>query len=224
MSRYFQDVGAIIWKDVISELRTKEMLSSMVVFAVLVILIFNFALEVSGVAPDLIVPGVLWVAITFAGILGLNRSMASEKDKGCLEGLMLCPVDRSAIFLGKMLGNVIFMLIVEVVVVPVLSVLFNLPILMPWLILIVVLGTFGFATVGTLLSTVAVNTRTREVMLPVLLFPIIVPLIIASVKATRAIIIGQAWADILPWLQLLGAFDVIFLVVCLLVFQFVIQE
>jgi heme exporter protein B len=223
-ARYFEAVAAIVWKDILSELRTKELLSSMIVFAVLVVLIFNFAIELTGIAADIIVPGILWVAITFAGVLGLNRSMAAEKDKGCLEGLMLCPMDRSAIFTGKMLGNLIFMLIVEVVILPVLAVLFNLPIFMPWLALIVLLGTIGFAAVGTLLSAVAVNTRTREVMLPVLLLPIIVPLIIASVKASRAIIIGQTLADVSSWLQLLGAFDVVFLVVCVLVFQFVVQE
>jgi len=181
---FLQKVLAIVQKDVAVELRTKEMLSSMFVFALLVIVIFNFAFELRIENVRQVAPGVLWVTFTFAGMLGLNRSFVLEKDKGCLEGLLLCPVDRSAIYFGKMLGNVIFMTMVEAIILPIFSVLFNVSLFHPVLLLIVVLGTLGFAGVGTLFSAMAVHTRAREVMLPVLLFPVVVPAMIAAVKAT----------------------------------------
>ena len=173
---YLRKVAAIIAKDIAAELRTREMLSSMGVFSILVIIVFNFALELTErQIIETATPGALWVTIIFAGMLGLNRSLSVELDKGCLDGLLLTPVDRSAIFFGKALGNALFMLIVEVIVLPLFVVFFNVPLVQPWVILIVVLGTLGFAGVGTLLSSMAVNTRAREVMLPILLFPVAMP-------------------------------------------------
>jgi heme exporter protein B len=199
------------------------MFTSMFVFALMVVVIFNFAFELRVENVENVAPGVLWVAISFAGILGLNRSLVLEKDRGCLEGLLLCPVDRSAIYLGKMLGNVIFMLAMEAVTLPVFSILFNLPLLSPSMLAIVALGTVGFAGVGTLFAAIAVNTRTREVMLPVLLFPIVVPLIIAAVKSTEALVVAEAASDA-PWVSLLAAYAVIFLVASTLTFEYVVEE
>ncbi len=214
----------IVQKDLAVELRTKEMLSSMFVFALLVIVIFNFAFELRVENVREVAPGVLWVTFTFAGMLGLNRSFVLEKDRGCLEGLLLCPVDRSAIYFGKMLGNVIFMTMVEAIILPIFSVLFNLSLFHPVLILIVVLGTVGFAVVGTLFSAMAVHTRAREVMLPVLLFPIVVPAMIAAVKATGGILGGQLFSEIAHWVRLLVAFDVIFLAISFMTFDYVVEE
>lgn len=223
MRTFVRKVLAIVWKDIVAELRTKEIFSSMFVFALLVIIIFNFAFELKGVDIATIAPGVLWVAFVFAGVLGLNRTFIMEKDRGCMEGLMLCPVDRSAIYLGKMVGSVIFMLVVEAIVLPIFIAFFNLSV-GPSLIPIIVLGTLGFAGVGTLFSAMAVHTRAREVMLPVLLFPIIVPLVIAAVKATGGILNGQPLAEMTNWLRLLVAFDVIFLTVSLMTFDYVVEE
>ena len=214
----------IVRKDIAVELRTKEMLSSMFVFALLVIVIFNFAFELRVENVREVAPGVLWVTFTFAGMLGLNRSFVLEKDKGCLEGLLLCPVDRSAIYLGKMLGNFVFMTVVEAIILPISSVLFNLSLFQPLLLLIVVLGTLGFAGVGTLFSAMAVHTRVREVMLPVLLFPVVVPAMIAAVKATGGILDGQLFSEIAHWFRLLVAFDLIFLAISFMTFDYVVEE
>jgi heme exporter protein B len=196
----------------------------MFVFALLVIVIFNFAFELRVANVKQVAPGVLWVTFTFAGMLGLNRSFILEKDKGCLEGLLLAPVDRSAIYFGKMLGNLIFMSVVEAIVLPIFWVLFNPPLFSPMLILVIVLGTLGFAGVGTLFSAVAVHTRAREVMLPVLLFPIVVPLMIAAVKITGGLLDGQLLSEMRNWMNLLVGFDVIFLTVSYMTFDYVVEE
>ncbi len=214
----------IVWKDVVCELRTKETLSSMFVFALLAIVIFNFAFQLRGdERVGLIAPGVLWVAFTFAGVLGLNRSFIKEKDHGCLEGLMLCPVDRSAIYAGKALGNLAFMLLMEAIALPMFAVFFNLPVLMPSLLLVILLGTVGFAGVGTLFSAISVNTKAREVMLPILFFPVVIPIVIAAVKSTAQIFDGVSFDQSMPWINLMLAFDVIFLVVSFLSFEYVVE-
>ena len=157
---YLRKVGAIIGKDVATELRTKEMLSTMFVFSLLVIFIFNFAFDLRASNVQTLAPGVLWVAITFAGMLGLSRSFILERDRGVLDGLLLAPVDRSAIYFGKMIGNVIFISLVEIIILPFFIVLFNQAItILPALVGIVILGTIGFAGVGTLFSAMAVHTR-----------------------------------------------------------------
>jgi heme exporter protein B len=147
-----------------------------------------------------------------------------EKEKGCLEGLMLCPVDKDTIYLGKMLGSLIFMLIVEAIVLPIFFIFFDLPLFQPRLALIVVLATIGFISVGTLFSALAVHTRAREIMLPILFFPIVAPLIIAAVKASGLVLQGEPWGSLSSWLPIIIVFDIIFLVVSAVVFEFVIEE
>lgn len=222
MKRSWGKVSVILWKDILSELRARDIVTSVLVFALLVIVIFNFAFEPERV--ELVAPGVLWVTFTFAGVLGLSRSFTLEKDKGCLEGLMLCPVDRDVIYLGKMLGNLAFMLVINAIILPLFSVLFSLPVFMPQLVLIVVLTTLGFVSVGTLFAALAVNTKAREIMLPILFLPIVAPVIMAAVKATGLVLAGESWGSLSSWLQLIAAFDIIFLVVSSLVFEFVIEE
>ena len=224
MRAYFSQVLAIVAKDVASELRTREVLSSTFVFAILVIVVFNFAFELKLDNTEAVAAGVLWVAIAFAGMLGLNRSFITEKDRGSMEGLLLCPVDRSAIYLGKMVGNLLFMVAMEVVVLPVFAAFFNLSVFSLRLLLIVLLGTLGFAAVGTLFSAVAVHTRTREVMLPILLLPVAVPVLVAAVKATSDAIASIPPPVEGPWIGVLVAFDVVFLTAALLTFEYVFQE
>ncbi len=224
MRAYLAQVFAIIWKDVRSEWRTKDIFSSMFVFVILVILIFNFAFELRVENVKQVAPGALWVAFTFAGVLGLNRSFILEKDKGCLEGLLLAPADRSAVYLGKMLGNLLFMAVVELITLPIFVALFNVNLFRPALFLVIALGTIGFAEVGTLFAAMAVNTRAREVMLPVLLFSVSVPIIIAAVKATGAVLDNNPFSEMAPWLRLLIVFDVIFLVISFISFEYVMEE
>jgi heme exporter protein B len=173
---------------------------------------------------ELVASGILWVAITFAGVLGLNRTFINEKEDARLEGLMLCPVDRAVIYWGKLLSSFTFMLTVAVIITPIFLVLSNLPLILPGLALIIVLVTLGFASVGTLFSAMAINTRLRDVMMPVLFLPTVIPVIIAAVKATETVLSGESWADMLVWLNIIIAFDIIYLVVSTLVFEQVIRE
>jgi heme exporter protein B len=223
--RYVRKVLAIVAKDVAAELRTREMLSSMFVFSLIVILIFNFAFDLRAENQKTLAPGVLWVAIAFAGMLGLSRSFIMEKDRGSLEGLLLTPVDRSAIYLGKMLGNVLFITVVEIMILPIFMVLFNLPAdVLPALLGVMILGTIGFAGVGTLFSAIAVHTRAREVLLPILLFPVVIPVLLAAVKLTAAILDGVPFAEVRNWFSLLVAFDLIFLALSFILFDYVMEE
>ncbi|MGH8310917.1 MAG: heme exporter protein CcmB, partial [Steroidobacteraceae bacterium] len=173
MSAYLRKVFAIVAKDLTTEVRSREMLSSMGAFAVLVIFVFAFAFDLRAArsGTTIVAPGVLWVVITFAGMLGLNRSLAAEFDRGSFDGLRLSPIDRSAIFAGKALGNFVFMTAVEAIVLPLFVIFFNLPLFKPPILLSVVLGTIGFAGVGTLLAAMAASTRLRDVLLPILMLP-----------------------------------------------------
>ena len=221
---FLRALWAIIWKDLAAELRSRELLSAMLVFSLLVILIFNFALELDAEARSTVTAGVLWVTFAFAGTLGLNRSMAQEKDRGCLDGLLLAPVDRSVIYFGKAIGNLIFMFIVEAVVLPVYSVLYNTNLLKPGLLLIILLGSVGYVAVGTLLSSMAVQTRTRDVLLPILLFPLVIPVMIAAVKGSTGFLQGLDMTEITPWINLLVVYDVIFIAGAFMVFDYIVEE
>lgn len=221
---YLHKAGTIAGKDLLTEWRGKEVVSATLVFALLTVVIFNFAFELQRVDLATVAPGILWVAFTFSGTLGLNRSFAVEKDRGSLAGLMLAPVDRSAIYLGKMTANVLLMLITEAILLPLFAVLFNMPLLqLAAIIPIVVLGTIGFVAVGTLLAAVAMHTRAREVMLPVLLFPTLMPVIIVAVQATGAILHGDSLSTLTPELGILLAYDAILFVVAWLSFEYVVE-
>jgi len=222
--RFLRQVLAIVQKDLTAELRTKENLSAMIVFALIVLVIFNFAFELQGVDITVVGSGVLWVAFTFSGILGLGRSFAAEKDKGGLEGVLLSPVDRGAVFLGKAICNFIFITVMEAVTLPLFAILNN--IALPWLPLLpyVMLGTLGFAAMGTLLSAVAASTKMREVMLPILLFPVSIPLLMAAVKLTIGALQARDFSEVALWFNLLILYDVLFLVVAFWVFEYVVEE
>lgn len=222
--RFFRQVYAILAKEIAIEWRTREVLSAMLVFSLLVLVIFNFALELQGVDILVLGPGLLWVAICFSGILGLGRSFARERDKGSLEGMLLAPVDRGAIFLGKATANFIFIVLMEAITLPLFVILFNVPIQWFPLVGYLILGTLGFSAIGTLLSAIAASTRMREVMLPVLMFPVLVPLLVAAVKITQGALQGLAFSDYQGWFNLLVAYDAIFLTVAFLTFEFVVEE
>jgi len=221
---YLRAVGAVVWKDLAAELRSRELISSMLVFALLVIVVFNFALELDVTSRQTVTSGVLWVTFAFAGTLGLNRSMAVERDRGCLDGLLLAPVDRSALYFGKALGNLAFMLIIEAIVLPIYSLLYNVNLFQPGLLGVVLLGSIGYAAVGTLLASMAVQARTRDVLLPILLFPVVLPVLVSAVKATNAVLLGLEAAEVWPWLNLLIVYDVIFSAAAFMLFEFVVEE
>ena len=222
---FFKATMAIVQKDLSAELRSRELLSAMLVFSMLVILIFNFALELDPDVREKVTAGVLWTTFAFAGTLGLNRSMAVEKDRGCMDGLLLAPVDRSAIFFGKAISNLAFMLIVEAIVLPLYAVLYNeVRIFQLGFLGVILLGSIGYIAVGTLLSAMSVQTRTRDVLLPILLFPVAVPVLLASVKASGGLLAGAEFAEILTPLNLLIVYDVVFIAISFMVFDFVVEE
>jgi len=222
--KYVRAVFAIVRKDIAAEIRSRELVSAMLVFSLLVVLIFNFALELDKGARENVTAGVLWVTFIFAGTLGLNRSFAAEKDRGSFDGLLLAPVDRTVIYLGKLIGTLIFMLLVEVIILPVFGLLYGLFLFQPLLLGVVLLGTLGYATVGTVLACMAAQTRTRDILLPILLFPVALPLIIAAVKASEGILNNVDWNDLTPWLNLLLVYDTIFIAVCMMVFEYLVEE
>ena len=222
--KFWSKVITIAWKDALSEMRTKETISAVLVFTLLVIVIFNFAFGANQEVMAVVAPGILWTTFVFAGVLSLNRAFIPEKEQGCLEGLMACPVNREVIYTGKVMSNLFFMLIVESIALPIFAFLFNLPVLSPQIIVIAVVTTIGFVTVGTLFSALAVNTKAREMVLPILFLPIVIPILIGAVKASELTLAGQSWNDLALWLQIIVAFNVIFLVVSLLIFDSVIAE
>lgn len=219
---FFEQVGAILWKDIRCELRSKQTWLGMGLFALLVLVIFNFTFDLRVDNRTAVAPGALWVAFIFASLLGLGRTIAAEREQGSLDRLLLCPVDRKAIYLAKLLGNLLFIGVVEIVALPVFAVLFNVPLFVGELIPIVLLGTLGIATVGTLFSAMAASTRARELLLPILVFPLIVPVVISAVRATSDLMAPLVNEP--PWLGLIIAFDIIFLSVSMLTFQYVIEE
>ncbi len=224
MKSYLSAIQAVIWKDLTAEWRTRENLSAMLVFALLVILIFNFALDLDIQAQESLSAGVLWTTFIFAGTIGLNRSLAVEKDRGCLDGLLLAPVDRSVIYFGKAIGNLIFMLLVEIIVLPVYSFLYQVPVFQPGFLLVVLLGSIGYVAVGTLLATMVIQVRTRDILLPILLFPLTLPVIIAAVKASQGFLLMIPMAEIAPWLNLLIVYDLIFTAAAFMAFDYVVEE
>jgi len=221
---FFQAIRAIVWKDLRAEFRSYELLSAMLVFSLLVLLIFNFALELDVKTRQSVTAGVLWATFAFAGTLGLNRSMAIEKDRGCLDGLLLAPVDRSAIYFGKFISNLVFMLIVEAIVLPLYSVLYNTNLFQPGLILVILLGSIGYTSVGTLLAAMSVQTRTRDVLLPILLFPVAFAVLLAAVKASGGFLDGSDFSEISFPINLLIGYDIIFIATSFMVFDNIVEE
>lgn len=226
---YLRKMLAIVEKDIISELRTKELFTSMLVFVLLTLVIFNFAFGQDAQAGMInIASGILWVAFLFAAILGLNRSFVHEKDEGCMDGLMLSPVDRSAIYVAKVIGNLIFISIVELITIPIFILFFisdASKINFLFLILIIILSNLGIAAIGTLLAAISINTRARDLMMPILFFPVIVPVLIAAVKSTSTILLASSpITDLYAWLQLLLVYDMIFLLISYITFEYILEE
>ena len=221
---HLRQMGALLWKDVLIELRTRDAIVAMMVFGILALTVFNFAFELRAESIALVAPGVLWVAVLFAGVLGLGRAFTHERERGSMEGLLLCPADRGTIFVAKFLANLTFIGAAEIVIVPVYDSFFDVAALRPGVVAVILLATIGFAAVGTVFGAMSVNTRAKEVMLPVLLLPIVTPLIIGAVRATGVLIDGGEFSEIWIWVNLLIAVDVVYLTVSFLVFEFVLED
>jgi len=226
MIAYLRVIGAVLRKDLLLEWRSREALTSMGFFSLLVVVIFGFAFQTEKIDLRAQAPGLLWIAFSFSGVLGLHRSFAVEREGGCLQGLLLAPADRSAIYLGKVLGNFVLISLVEAVTFPIFSVLLRVPILpcLPALALIACLGTLGFAEVGTLLSAISSGSRLREVLLPLILYPIWVPVLLGAVEMTGLALTGRPLAEGANWLTLILVYDLVFLGAGLLLFDRLLEE
>ncbi|MEA3282038.1 MAG: heme exporter protein CcmB [Euryarchaeota archaeon] len=215
---------AIAKKDLTAEFRTKQMLSSMIMFAFLILLIFSFSFVGLRGSHDRITelaPGMLWITFMFAGMLGLSGSFALEQEENCIEGLKLCPVDRSVIYVGKLLSNLVLMLIMEAISILIFMVIFSYNIPNTLLLSIVVLlGTIGFLAVGTLLSALTLNAQTRDILLYVILFPVLFPLILVLVPATANVL---TYTSVVPEIRLLCVYDIVFFLISMVVFEYAIE-
>lgn len=221
---FFQVLRAIIWKDLKIEWRNRELISGMLMFALLMILIFNFALELESHTSAGLSAGVLWVTLIYSGAIGINRSILSERENNCLDGLLLAPTDRSAIFFGKAVGIWVVMLAASAVLLPVYSLLYSVFLLKDGFFLVIILGTAGYALAGTLLAGMSAQSRARDSLLPLLLLPVTFPLILASVKASTGLLQGFALADVQTWISLLVVYDILFIVLGLLLFERIVEE
>ena len=226
MNLYLNQIAAIVCKDFVTELKTRELLSAMFIFALLVILIFIFSINLSIVKASEVGPGILWVAFLFAGTIGLNRSFMLEKENGCLMGLMLVPADRTAIYFGKLISNLIFLSIMELFILPLFMIFFDIDLLshLGPLLVVVFLGTLGFCALGTLLSSLSSNLKTREIMLPILLYPLLIPIIIGAVRMTGQILDGTELSDMMKWIGLTASFDIIYIGVSIMTIDHILEE
>ena len=226
LGRELSRAGAVAWKDLTTERRTKATFNSVVFLAMLTLLLFGFALGPDTGALREAAAGVLWLTVLFSGVLAFNQSYQHELEGGALETLLLYPGDRRAIFIGKLAANLVFVLLVLLLVVPMAAILFDLPVLRPFpgLAAVFALGTLGFVTLGTFYAAMASRVRAREVLLPLLLFPMLVPLLVAAVAATRALLAGDVMGDAGSWMRLLAAYDLIFLVASVLAFEYIVED
>ena len=218
---YAHRAWIVLWKDVVTERRSKAALNALLFFSLLLLFIFQFTLGGDRERLVAALPGLLWLGFVLSGLVGLGRTFLLERENDCWDGLLLTPGDKSAIYLGKVAGNLLLMLVVEAILLVLFALFFNVDVgrSLPALSLVVLLGTIGFAAVGTLFAAMTAHVRAREVLFPVLLLPVVVPVLLGSVKATEAALAGEPLAAVAQWLQLLIAADVIYLVAGLLTFD-----
>jgi len=223
---FFRVIRWIVWKDLISEIRSRENISSMFFFALIIILIFSLSLSMDQEMVKEMIPGILWIAFSFTGIIGLGKSFLVETQNDCMENLLMAPIPKGAVYLGKLLGNFLFMLVVEIIILPLFVIFFNLDIFgqIPMIMLICFLGTLGLAAMGTLLSAMTVQIKAREVMFPLMLLPLVVPVIIGAVEATKGALNGDPLKLYQQWIQLLAVFDLVFLIVSYWLFEFILED
>lgn len=226
MGDYARVVWAIIAKDAMVEWRTKTAFLSAMVFAILVLSILFFARDPTAVSSLDVAPGALWVTFTFAAMVGLNRAFLLERENGAMDGMLLTPIPRTAIFVGKMGGNLLFVALVEAISIPLFILFYNVSLAgrLPQLILVTAMATVAFVAVGTLLSAMVVRTRFAELMLPVLLLPFLIPPVVGAVQVTALILAGRPLSEMMGWLKLLAGFDIAFCVLTVLLFEATLDE
>ncbi len=221
---YLRKTWAVCAKDLRAELRGREVFSTMASFSILAVLTFGLAFDLRVPRSEMIAPGVLWVVILFGGVLGLNRSFGAEVDRGTLPAMLLAPVDRSAIYFGKLLANLIFTLATTVVILVVMFFIFDVNMFHPLNVLAVTLGIIGYVGVGTIFAALTASSRARETMLPILLLPVMVPVFVAGVGLTSGVVDGKTFEELRQWIGILVAFDLIFVVVAYLLFDLIWED
>jgi len=217
-------VKAIVWKDLVIELRRRQLLASLLIFAVLILFVFHFSLELQVSLRQELFSGIVWAAVLFSGAIGFEYTMAVEERAGDLDGLLLAPIPRSWIYLGTLLANLLFLLLMELLLVPVCAVLFSADLLHAAFLLVLLLGTIGYAAAGTLFAAMSARTRTRELLLPLLLLPVVLPLLIPGVQAGAALLAGETLAAVQSWINVLIGYDILLLAANLLLFETVVEE
>ena len=221
---YLRKVAAIASKDLRAEVRAKEILSTMIAFSVLAVVVFGLAFDLRVPRAEMVAPGVLWVVVLFTGVLGLNRVFGAEVDRGSLSALLLAPVDRSAIYFGKVIAQMVFMLAMEAFIVPIILVIFDVNLFNPWILAGLVLGTLGYVSVGTLFAALTSSTRARETMLPILLLPVMVPIFVAGVGLTANILDGRELAEFGRWFLILAVYDLVFVTIAFMIFDLIWED
>jgi heme exporter protein B len=216
----------VAWKDLLVERRSKETLNALIFFALLLLFVFQFALGPDRERLAGVLPGVLWLGFILSGLLALGRTFLVEREHDCWEGLLLAPGDKSAIYLGKLAGNLAVMAVVETLVLGLFVVFFDIDLTraFPGLLVVVALGTLGLAAVGTLFAAMTAHVRAREVLFPVLLLPVQVPVLLGAVKATEALLAGEPLGAVAHWIKLLAAADVVYVVIGLLTFDAILES
>lgn len=222
---FMRRTWAVVWKDVVVERRSKETINAVLFFSVLLLFVFEFTLGADRDRLASVLPGLIWLGVLLAGLLGLGRGFVLERENECWEALLLTPGDKGAVYVGKLVGNLLLMGVVETVVVTLFVVFMNVDLgrAMPGLLIVLALGTLGIAAVGTLFGAMTAHVRARELLFPVLLLPVLVPVLLATVKATETLLLGEPLGAVGHWLKLLAAADVIYLVVGLLTFDAVLE-
>jgi heme exporter protein B len=217
---------AIAAKDIRLELRSRTALLSAIVFSALVLVVFNFARDPTALAAVDLAPSVLWVTFAFGAVIALNRAFYVERENAALDGILLAPVPRSGLYVGKLLANLAFVGVVEAVALPLFVLFFNVSLghALAGILAVTALATLGFVAVGTIFSAMVVRTRFAELMLPVLLLPFMVPPLIGAVQVTAKLLAGRPLSEMLGWLRLLTLFDIVFVTLCILVFPAVVDE
>ena len=224
MKKYLAHVSAVAWKDIVLEVRSREIIIAISIFCLLSIIIFNFALSAVPQTATLVAPGILWVSLSFGGIIGLIRIFALESESNAMDAILLSPISRDALFFGKVLSTFVFMFFSGSILVPIATVIFNVDFPIFPFVVVATLAILGISVVGTLFSAIAVNTRAREVMLPVLYLPVIVPIIIASVECTSTLFNGGGMPSIIGWVVFLAVFDAVYLAIAPLCFSIIVSD
>lgn len=222
---YVRRAWIVLWKDVLIEGRSKETLNALVFFALLLLFLFEFALGGDRERLAAALPGLLWLGFVLSGLLGFGRTFLIERENDCWDGLLLAPGDKSAIYLGKLAGNLLLMGVVEALVLALFTLVYNIDLggALPSLALVIGLGTLGLAAVGTLFAAMTAHVRARELLFPVLFLPVLVPLLLGAVRATEAVLRGDSLGSVAHWLRLLAAADVVYVAVGVLTFDVLLE-